>query len=503
MSQLPLPMFSEVPELTTREELSRTYFSDGVTSIEARIALELQYADVMVTTNEFNRKLVSYQANKKTRFHSWLKYKEGFSAELVEILLGKFGVSSGQKILDPFAGSGTTLLVAQAQGINAVGIDILPLCHLVWQAKSSYQRYDLAALRRIREQVRSAAPLSKARFPHIPITQSAFPDEQERKLMGYKELFDSFNVGEPTNSLLQLVLMSVLEDISYTRKDGQYLRWDARSQKAQERDTRRISHGKPPFAAFQKAEILDASQAIPDALDRVIRDIETVQNAKALPSEQTLIKGTVLEALPHLENNQFDAVITSPPYCNRYDYTRTYALELAFLGMTHEDIVNLRQEQLSCTVENRSKLERLEAFYRENNRLDAFHTIVDTINASAALQEVFSAIEMRGEREDLNNKGVVQMVKGYFTELAFVIYELYRVCKPGAHVAIVNDNVRYSGEIIPVDLLMTDLAVSFGFAPDTIYVLQQRKGNSSQQMGKFGREALRKSTTVWHKPNTN
>src|SRR5258708_32509679 len=146
MSQLPLQMFSEVPELTTREELSRTYFSDGVTSIEARIALELQYADVMVTTNEFNRKLVSYQANKKTRFHSWLKYKEGFSAELVEILLGKFGVSSGQKILDPFAGSGTTLLVAQAQGINAVGIDILPLCHLVWQAKSSYHRYHLPSL---------------------------------------------------------------------------------------------------------------------------------------------------------------------------------------------------------------------------------------------------------------------------------------------------------------------------------------------------------------------
>lgn len=91
------------------------------------------------------------------------------------------------------------------------------------------------------------------------------------------------------------------------------------------------------------------------------------------------------------------------------------------------------------------------------------------------------------------------MVEGYFTELAFVIFELFRVCRAGAHVAIVNDNVRYGGEIIPVDLLMTDLAATFGFQPETIYVLPQRKGNSSQQMGRYGREANRKSITVWSK----
>ncbi|MBI4787492.1 MAG: modification methylase, partial [Chloroflexi bacterium] len=54
-------------------------------------------------------------------------------------------------------------------------------------------------------------------------------------------------------------------------------------------------------------------------------------------------------------------------------------------------------------------------------------------------------------------------------------------------------------EIVPVDLLMTDLAAGFGFSPELIYVLAQRKGNSSQQMGKYGREANRKSITVWTK----
>jgi site-specific DNA-methyltransferase (cytosine-N4-specific) len=92
------------------------------------------------------------------------------------------------------------------------------------------------------------------------------------------------------------------------------------------------------------------------------------------------------------------------------------------------------------------------------------------------------------------------MVEHYFTELTFVFAEIFRTCRKGAHVAFVNDNVRYGGEVIPVDLLTTNLAETLGFEPVKVYVLPQRKGNSSQQMGKYGREALRKSITVWRKP---
>ncbi len=92
------------------------------------------------------------------------------------------------------------------------------------------------------------------------------------------------------------------------------------------------------------------------------------------------------------------------------------------------------------------------------------------------------------------------MIEQYFTELTFVFAELFRTCRQGAYVAIVNDNVRYAGEVIPVDLLSTHLAEMIGFEPIKVYVLPQRKGNSSQQMGKFGRCALRKSITIWKKP---
>ena len=499
-SQILLPEFRLAASLADETRIRQTFANDGATSCEARVALELKYASLLTPTDEFNRKLVSYQANKQARLHNWLKYKEGFSSQLVENLLVKFGVGPGQRILDPFAGSATTLLVAKDAGIDAIGVEILPACHLTWDAKSHYREYDLAELRRVMKWIEETpSEFSAVGFPHIAITNSAFLPEQEAKLMWYKEQFAMLAVSDLTQLLLRFVLMSILEDISFTRKDGQYLRWDSRSTKVQERSARRLAQGKPPFKAFDKGRILDIKEALIAALGQVIRDLEVMQNNGESPGRQELIRGTVLEVLPQLDGEQFDAVITSPPYCNRYDYTRTYALELAFLGMGEQEVRNLRQELLSCTVESRSKLQRLEASYTSIGRPTDFETVLKVVNTNAALQEVFVAVRTRGTRDELNNQGVIQMVEGYFTELAFVIFELFRVCRAGAHVAIVNDNVRYGSEIISVDLLMTDLAANLGFRPATIYVLPQRKGNSSQQMGKYGREANRKSITVWIK----
>ena len=499
-SQIAFPAFQLAVPQADETKIRQAYANDGATSCEARIQLEMKYASLLTPTDEFNRKLVSYQANKQVKLHSWLKYKEGFSAQLVESLLGKFNILHGHQILDPFAGSATTLLVAKEFGIDAVGVEILPVCHLAWEAKSRYHEYDLSELRQVIRWVQDTCPDEiETKFPHITITESAFPPNQEARLMWYQEQFMSMPISDQTRLLLRLVLMSILEDISFTRKDGQFLRWDSRSPKAQGRDARRLAQAKPPYKPFDKGKILDVTEALIAALMEVIHDLEVMQQNGGVASSQELIKGTVLETLPRLEGGQFDAVITSPPYCNRYDYTRTYALELAFLGATEQDVRDLRQELLSCTVESRTKLPRLQTFYSSIGRQSDFEKIVSAVNTNAALQEVFTAIRTRGVKGDLNNQGVIRMVEGYFTELAFVIFELWRVCRSGAHVVIVNDNVRYGGEIIPVDLLMTDLAAEFSFRPETVYVLLQRKGNSSQQMGKYGREANRKSITVWVK----
>jgi hypothetical protein len=64
---------------------------------------------------------------------------------------------------------------------------------------------------------------------------------------------------------------------------------------------------------------------------------------------------------------------------------------------------------------------------------------------------------------------------------------------------MVNDNVRYAGAMISVDVILSDIASQLGFDIENILILPTGKGNSSQQMGSFGRESLRKCVYVWRK----
>lgn len=64
---------------------------------------------------------------------------------------------------------------------------------------------------------------------------------------------------------------------------------------------------------------------------------------------------------------------------------------------------------------------------------------------------------------------------------------------------MVNDNVRYAGASISVDLILSSMAESMGLRVEQIMVLPTGKGNSSQQMGHHGREELRKCVYIWQK----
>jgi DNA modification methylase len=495
-----LSLLDDVFVVVQPDLLVDAFSHEGVCQQDARMSLEARYGWLLEETDRFNRQLVSFQASKTEMLHGWISYREGFSAELVERLLNEFGVAPGDSILDPFAGSCTTLLTAKMLGIGAVGVELLPNSHLAWEAKSRLFDYDLVELTRVRDLLSTVVPPpTDTPFPHLTITESAFPTETERDLMAYTRWIEILPLSEDTKLLFRLALMSILEKVSYTRKDGQYLRWDARALKASQRNEERVRRGLKPVKGIDKGLLPTVRESLTVAFGKMVEDVAQLQRQLPPSSQQTLVKGNVLTTLPTLPADQFAAVITSPPYANRYDYTRTYALELAYLGVGDE-IFRLRQTLLSCTVENRSKAEEMREFYTSIDQKSRWQDIVSVIQENAALREINEALALRNRRGDINNAGVLTMIAQYFTELTFVYAELFRTCRRGAHVAFVNDNVRYAGEIIPVDLLSTELAAGIGFEPVKVYVLPQRKGNSSQQMGKFGRVALRKSITVWRKP---
>lgn len=495
----------DIWEVGNNEEWKVSEFSanEDFSQIE-RLALENRYWSITEITEKFNRQSVSFQLSKKDKLHSWLKYKEGFSAELVRLLLTEFGIKKGDMVLDPFMGSGTTALVACMNGINSVGYDILPMSKISIAAKSLVYKYDLDELYALLDDLsKIEVPSSYLKeTPTISITKEGYPTPTAIEISYLDEYIAQSSYSEEAKLLCKLCMLNSLEKVSYSAKDGQYLRWDYRCPKIVRASEERKLAGKKPFVVkLDKGELPSMKKALINELSRIVEDVKEIQNTinQSVETTNNFIEGSALYNLPNLDSDSINAVISSPPYCNRYDYTRTYAMELAFLGVDEDGIRTLRQELLSCTVENKTKVERLKEYYSSLNILDRYNQILEVVSNNKVLNEILEALQGRNSNGEINNKGVIRMVEGYFTELAFIFSELYRVCKKGAKVAFVNDNVRYAGEVIPVDYLTTMIAEQIGFVPEKIYTLKQKKGNSSQQMKKYGKVSLRKSITIWKK----
>jgi hypothetical protein len=156
-----------------------------------------------------------------------------------------------------------------------------------------------------------------------------------------------------------------------------------------------------------------------------------------------------------------------------------------------ENLVKLRQEMLSCTVENRAK----DLLALNPNWKPA----IEAADGHKLLQAILEYLESQKELDLLNNNGIPRMVRGYFYEMACVIAECARVLKPNAPLVMINDNVRYAGASVSVDIILSELAEHLGFVVERILVLPNGKGNSSQQMGVHGRESLRKCVYIWRR----
>ena len=392
-------------------------------------------------------------------------------------------------VLDPFAGAGTTLTVASALGWSSIGVELLPIGIAAAAARRTAALMDSARFERwVDQAVRMPfdEPASTSfHFKHLPITRGAFPEPTEHSLAAYMEFVQ--RIDDPDIQLLfRFACLAILEEISFTRKDGQYLRWDSRARRKAK-------------SAFRKGEILDFVPALTSKLRQMLEDLRRV-HAPVTTAPFHLIQGSCLDELPHMPQHSVDVVVTSPPYANRYDYTRTYALELAFLGLGPEEVKSLRQTLLSCTVENKGKYRQLFQQYLARGNEHFFREAEQAFDEQDALHEVLTILNHARDRGELNNGNIPRLVHNYFFEMNFVVRELARILKPNGKVFMVNDNVRYFGEELPVDLILSDFAARAGLYVDAIRCLPTGKGNSSQQMGTHGKNELRKCVYCWSKP---
>ena len=464
----------------TQARLSNGIINDASNN-EYRDELHHRFEDRIHTNKALTRTLVSYQGNKKEPGFRWFKYKEGFSLSLIENLIAEH---KPHTVLDPFAGIGTVPLAGSWYGASALGIEIMPIgtrvAQAIWNVAHmvSEKKFHDASSGLLKRLKSPSKPKEDHYFRHVPITDGAFSSETEVTIAKAREFIS--NLENPyVRHLLDFACMAVLEECSFTRKDGQFLRWDRRS-------------GRPLRSNVDLGPIPSFADALAQKFQTMAEDFPVLKRRGA-HGKQSLRTGSCLEHLRLLPANEIDLVITSPPYANRYDYTRTYALELAWLGFDRAEFSKLRQSMLTATVENGSKVEKLQKIYSADK--STLQLATRMFEKQRAVWEILRVLSERAE--ELSNKNVIRLLKGYFFEMAIVIAELSRLVRPGGSVIMINDNVQYHGEQVPVDLILSDFAEQCGFRCDQIAKLSRGKGNSSQQMAKFGRREIRKCMYTW------
>ena len=398
---------------------------------------------------------VSYVGNKKIPFLRIYRYKESFAFNFVRDFLKRFNADSNDYVFDPFSGLGTTMFTSMLSGIPSIGIDKLPVAYFI---SKTLPLFLFLRENEVKEMWESIKPRIEKSEPanvamDVPIMQVAFSEENLLLLRKLKSTIDE--LSEPYRDIFLLLFFSILEECSFTSKDGQFLRLkrnkkvsnpiEAMSKKVSqvEEDIRRIKLLRPGIS-----------------IDKVMPDVH-LADARDLSNIKFKQKPTI--------------IITSPPYANRYDYTRTYSLELCFHFVKNfDELKAIRFGILRSHIESKIKK--------------------DEKPPHPAVEEVITALS----KKELNNPKIPDMITAYFVDMQQVIKEWYKVLASGANVAMVVDNVRFEGEMIPVDLILSEMAEEIGFEVKEI-IIARYKGNSSQQMKKYGKVPVRESIVVWER----
>ncbi len=437
------------------EEVNMVDVKEQLTPDKERTRLERKYQRLISREPRLG-KVVSYVTNRKMPVLRLFKFKEAFALEFVTHFIKRFGLSFQDYVFDPFAGMGTTLFAAMLKDVRSIGVDRLPVAAFVARClprmvllAPGELRETLELLRRDVERVEPADVALDVR-----IMKDAFDEPTLLRLRKWKAAIQT--LSGPAREAFQLLLLSILEETSYTSKDGQFLRLkkDKKTADPDQAMELKVAQAEEDIARVRWLfPSWDGSRdVLPEVVQGDARDLSGVPFRRA-PT----------------------AIITSPPYANRYDYTRSYCLELCF-GFV-KDFVELRALRSAML---RSHIE---------SRLDE-----QEIPPHPAVNEVVEALAGK----NLNNPKIPDMLVGYFVDMAQAIKEWGRVVAPGARVAMVVDNVRFEGELVPVDLVLSEIGEMYGFSVKQVIVARY-KGNSSQQMGKYGRVPVRESVVVWEK----
>lgn len=387
----------------------------------------------------------TFSDNLSLGVHRWFRYSAGYSADWVRGVLEKERSAGRNFVLDPFVGSGTTVLESQRLCLRSVGLEAHPLVFRVGQAKLLWSTDVDAYLSSVKRVLKHARSKNAERATaHSELLDRIFTGPSLDDLLKLRFSLESSDLDPSNRQLVWLTLCSILRECS-TAGTAQWQYVLPNKSKVKVSD---------PFAAFERRALIFAHD---------MRERQSVISC----CPKTAIENDDARTCSTVEDSSVDMVVTSPPYANNYDYADATRIEMTFFGEVsgwaelHDAV---RQHLIrSCS----QHAVRTQKEIPEMLRAPKLGVIAEELESKC--NELAIVREGKGGKKPYH-----AMIAAYFYDMADVLSSLRRVTKDGGRMClVVGDSAPY-GVHIPVERWLGDLACSFGFRSYTFEKTRDR-----------------------------
>ncbi len=418
------------------------------------INLEKKYRVVYPeSANATYTSLLNYSDDLNKPFQRWYRYKEGFSVELVEQLIREYSKHKKGIILDPFSGSGSTLLAANEMGYSGVGFEVNPFSFFLSKCKlEKYTKEIIELFKKEYEEILHNAEEIDEEYvlPKLSISDKVFADEIEKYYMNIGTLIDECKADEKIINLLKLGWLACLEPLCNYRKAGNGLK----------------------IKKYVKPRVITVDDARVMLLEEYQNMYIDLLKSKSI-GDATIYNETCLNMSKRIKPESVEGIIFSPPYANCFDYTEIYKLELWFGKFVSEyaDLKKLRNASLHSHLNGDLNIE------------------------VKAKSETLTKLLTELQEKELWDKKIPKMLQLYYDDMFKVLDESYASLADKGFCCIVVGNSAYGGIVFPADLILAEYAEKIGFNVDKIevdrYIItSSQQYEMTKETGKYLRESV-------------
>ena len=395
--------------------------------------------------------------------HGWYRFVLSFPPHLVADHLSAFDVGPGATALDPFCGTGTTLVEAKKRGVRSVGVEANPFAGFASAVKTDWEVSPFTLVRDAEMIAEETDRLLRA---------AGIDDESDCSGMLGSPFIRGLAADQRklllTNSISPMPLhkaIALSEAISKIPARGNHHKLAFAS--ALVESVSNLEFGPEVGVGNLKS---DAPVIMPwlGRIREMAADIEAVRRNASVKSDVCDADARDLRGV--LGKESIDAVITSPPYPNEKDYTRTTRLESVILGF----------------VENRIQLRELKKNLVRSNTRNVYKKDDDHlwVSDNQKVQEIAASIEQRrvalGKTSGFERM-YPRVVMLYFGGMTRHLANLREALRPGAKLAyVVGDQASYLRVMIRTGTLLAEIAERLGYEVRGIDLFRTRLATATR-----------------------